>query len=327
MVKLYVNAAANSEGLDAFHISNGVLESADPDYLMSLPNGILDIPSNLGITKIGADCFSNNLYIKDVRIPEGVEAIIHNAFAGCKNLKSVDLPNGLEVISADAFSDCGLKQITIPSSVKRLEHAFTDCENLRFVEIQGDVTAISYVSFLGCKSLKDIKMSTATIAEFCWSAESALRSRGIYWYEKKGDIFGLPETCCINGVPATKYGLECVEHVEAEIAARRQREKQEQQDWESLWGSSEELPHGRYNSSQQALIVKLPRKLSNFLNYGEVTLLDIEEFIENYTFMDGYEVSGNKYGNCVIVTPVTAAQSKSLGNSIYKALIALQRDI
>lgn len=52
------------------------------------------------------DGFSNNIDLKSITIPEGIEHINSGAFYNCINLKSVTIPAGLNNIYSEAFSNC-----------------------------------------------------------------------------------------------------------------------------------------------------------------------------------------------------------------------------
>ena len=70
-------------------------------------------------------------------VPDGVRVIDHGVYAG-STFVGVNLPEGLEEIGPSAFARCfHLKNITIPSSVKRIyEWAFEECEGLEWVKIK-----------------------------------------------------------------------------------------------------------------------------------------------------------------------------------------------
>lgn len=73
-------------------------------------------------------------------IPDGVEIINGNAFAGRKGLKDLILPESLKIIEGSAFYGCdGLTEVVLPANLERLDsHAFRDCANLEF-NVQGNV--------------------------------------------------------------------------------------------------------------------------------------------------------------------------------------------
>ncbi len=84
--------------------------------------------------------YSRNLYINDVEvkdlvIPEGVNKIGDYAFFGCSGLTSVTIPNSVSTIGWYVFSGCiGLTSITIPNSVTQIESsAFENCSGLTSV--------------------------------------------------------------------------------------------------------------------------------------------------------------------------------------------------
>ncbi len=72
-----------------------------------------------------------DIYAMDVTVPDGVESIAAEAFAGIRVIR-VSLPEGLIAIDAGAFRDCRmLKQINIPASVLYIgDEAFCNCEKL-----------------------------------------------------------------------------------------------------------------------------------------------------------------------------------------------------
>ena len=58
--------------------------------------------------------------IKKVVIEEGVKNVGNFAFIFCENLSSVKLPSTLEIIGEGSFTSSGLKDITVPASVKEI---------------------------------------------------------------------------------------------------------------------------------------------------------------------------------------------------------------
>lgn len=70
-------------------------------------------------------------------IPEGVERIGNNAFAGCKILDSVMIPKTITEIGAEAFSGCELiTRILLPESIVSIgQNAFYGCKALKEIYI------------------------------------------------------------------------------------------------------------------------------------------------------------------------------------------------
>ena len=83
-----------------------------------------------GITTVSEFTGCNDL--ETVVLPEGVTAILYEAFDGCDKLKNINLPNSLKRIDGKAFAYCdSLKEITIPNSIQEIdEEAFDGVENL-----------------------------------------------------------------------------------------------------------------------------------------------------------------------------------------------------
>lgn len=80
--------------------------------------------------------------VSSYEVPAGVVKLGDGAFAGTPELKSIVLPDGLEIIEGSCFNASGLESVTIPASVKRIDHyAFRDCFELR--NLLGDSHFIS----------------------------------------------------------------------------------------------------------------------------------------------------------------------------------------
>lgn len=75
-----------------------------------------------GITRIGTEMsgavFSYCHSLKDVYLPSTIKKV--RGFMGCSSLSNIELPEGLEEIEGSAFDNTGLKNITIPSTVKKI---------------------------------------------------------------------------------------------------------------------------------------------------------------------------------------------------------------
>lgn len=102
----------------------------------------------------------------NVIIPDGVEIIGSNAFAGKKGLNEIQFPKSLCSIESAAFKYCmNLMQISLPESVKTIgEQCFYGCESLEEIISLGGIEIISKEAFYGCnintiifpRSLKEI---------------------------------------------------------------------------------------------------------------------------------------------------------------------------
>ena len=147
-----------------------------------------------GLTSGGLGVFSNCVNLKKIEIPKSVTEIKPSAFEGCTALENLTFEAGsqLKIIgglddnteddsSHGAFMNCvSLTNIVIPAAVTTLESgAFEGCINLKYVEFEGP-SNISQIkgskcrhgsgygcptysgAFMGCTSLKEIKIARST---------------------------------------------------------------------------------------------------------------------------------------------------------------------
>ncbi|MGN1443797.1 MAG: leucine-rich repeat domain-containing protein, partial [Acutalibacteraceae bacterium] len=77
------------------------------------------LPSKL--TLIGYYAFEECTGLKSISIPDSVKAIRDGAFDECQSLQSVKLSSKLITVNSCAFYGIPLKEITIPSSVKKID--------------------------------------------------------------------------------------------------------------------------------------------------------------------------------------------------------------
>lgn len=85
---------------------------------------------------------SNTLLVgcKTTIIPNDVKCIGHSAFADVEGLKSITIPNGVKKIEAFAFFGTDLKEIIISKSVKKIgDYSFFDCAKLNTIIYEGTI--------------------------------------------------------------------------------------------------------------------------------------------------------------------------------------------
>ena len=125
----------------------------------------LELPSTL--KRIGQSAFTcyggygNELQIKSITFPEGLEEIGYQAFYENENLEKVTFPSTLKRIGEYAFEGCGLTKVVIPENVTEIELcAFYNCKSLQRVEFNAkrvyDGNGGHNLIFGSCSSLEKV---------------------------------------------------------------------------------------------------------------------------------------------------------------------------
>ena len=100
---------------------------------------------------------------KEWSVPETVKTIAWQAFIENKDLEILHLPEGLEKIEGMALIECGIREITIPHSVREVEaRAFSRCERLEKVTILNPETKVGNGAFSGCANIREIAYANLT---------------------------------------------------------------------------------------------------------------------------------------------------------------------
>ena len=99
--------------------------------------------------------------LKDIRLPESVHSILHEAFLGCTNLRQIVFPLKLKEVDSRAFYECErLQTVSINDGLERIEHrAFAKYCELSEAYIPDSVTFVGEEAFCGCHSLNDVRFS------------------------------------------------------------------------------------------------------------------------------------------------------------------------
>ena len=100
---------------------------------------------------------------KEWSVPDTVKIISWQAFIENKRLETLHLPEGLEIIEGMSFIECGLREITIPYSVREIgEKAFNWCKKLEKVTILNPNTKVGINAFYECFNIKEINYGNLT---------------------------------------------------------------------------------------------------------------------------------------------------------------------
>lgn len=112
-----------------------------------------------GYTTIGANAFQDCINLKTVTLPSTLTTINNNAFDGCSSLEGINLNDtGLTTLGQYAFQDAGLKEVTLPGSLKggMNTYVFYNNKQLKSVVIGEGVTTLNNRAFYGCEALESV---------------------------------------------------------------------------------------------------------------------------------------------------------------------------
>ncbi|MCI6653493.1 MAG: fibronectin type III domain-containing protein [Ruminococcus sp.] len=125
-------------------------------YALGKPDTEFTIPD--GVERIDMDAFAGSDNLVTVKIPKSVKEIAMNAFEKCTNLTEITIPDTVEEIDGFTFSGCNkLTKVVYGNGIKEIEGGtFYDCEGLTAFTIPNTVTKIDNHAFYGCINMKKI---------------------------------------------------------------------------------------------------------------------------------------------------------------------------
>lgn len=150
-----------------FYEATGNLEITGTGEMTSAPWGdyaskITSVTIGEGVTSVCGSAFSSNYNtsysnLKTVTLSSTVNRIGEKAFYGLSGLTTITLPEALQKIEKNAFAGTGLTSITIPASVTELYYgAFSGCTSLSSVTLTASDPYLPGACFYECTSLKSI---------------------------------------------------------------------------------------------------------------------------------------------------------------------------
>lgn len=118
----------------------------------------VNVPSTIDgrQVKILRSTFYHNHFVREVVIPDTVEALCGGAFSHCFLLKNVEIPESVIYIDYSVFSNCySLEEIKLPSGVIGIAGStFMDCHRLKKINLE-NIRYIGSYAFM-CTALEEI---------------------------------------------------------------------------------------------------------------------------------------------------------------------------
>lgn len=108
------------------------------------------------VTSIGPGAFRDNGTVRRIYIPQGVEEIMEEAFAGCSALQDIYISESVKRIGQRAIADCPLiEEIVFPKELNRIESKVCQGDTgLEQIMVQPNVSKIADDAFTGCEALR-----------------------------------------------------------------------------------------------------------------------------------------------------------------------------
>ncbi len=148
---------------------------------------VRDISLPEGITKIGKYAFCECFYIEKISLPESLDSIGAYAFESCFNMTTIDFPSKMTDIGERAFSVCqALKSVRIPEGITTIEeYTFYDCGQLTSVSLPTTLKSIEYGAFSYCTHLTEVEIPQSVVSivgdafSYCQRLESIVIPEGV----------------------------------------------------------------------------------------------------------------------------------------------------
>lgn len=117
--------------------------------------------------------------IKELVIPEGIEAIKQYSFYGGANITTLVMNSGIKEINRNAFSFCtSLTNVRFPETLVSIGSYAFESTNIEELDIPNGITTINENTFFNCSKLEKIKLpeSLQLIKNSAFSECSGLRN-------------------------------------------------------------------------------------------------------------------------------------------------------
>jgi len=145
------------DGLE--NIGSGCFYGCTSLKKVDLPVGVRNLGGSMtdnGWASGGYNVFKDCTSLEEVTLPQHLDRA-ESAFDGCSALRTVHFAEGTIVLPYSIFNNCGLEEITLPETIKRIEGSvFQSCTNLNVVHLNEGLLEIGYGAFSTCTSLAEV---------------------------------------------------------------------------------------------------------------------------------------------------------------------------
>ena len=159
--------------------------------------GVVTIPNDLSLTKIGSFAFSNFDYALKTEAELAIDdsSLSKQVPIGDNTITKVIIPEGIETIDAYAFANLtALQEVVMPSTLKYIEYgAFSGCYNLKKLTFSGEnnIVTINQFAFAGCNLTGTLDLPSAyVISDRAFEGNTSLK------------VINLPKTLMTIGASA-----------------------------------------------------------------------------------------------------------------------------
>lgn len=180
----YAKHIYNTEGAEITDlvIPNDVTSVGD--YTFPRCEGLKTVTFHDNVTYLGKSAFASCTGLTSVALPTNLKKLEEYAFSRCSNLQAVTIPEGMEDIGFCAFNYCGLKSLTLPSTITKMSQSFHNCEQLETLKLTDGISNIGG-SFYSCNALKEVRipgsLKTMMYQDFmrCANLETVIIDAGV----------------------------------------------------------------------------------------------------------------------------------------------------
>lgn len=190
------NAFAGTESLKKVTIPKGVTQIQQGAFAGCTALSEIIAPDTIG--SLAADAFADTKWMTNNK--EDYLILGKMLLAYCGKDSVAEVPDGIEIINAEAFAgQNGITTVHLPESVREVhDDAFRDCSSLQVVEFGDNLTVIGADAFRNCRTLNYLRLGHAleTIGDHAFAGCASLVE--VY----------LPDTVNTIGEQAFGYGYD-----------------------------------------------------------------------------------------------------------------------